>query len=104
MLLEPYYKAERLRYEKTDTYLWMMGSYVFEAVSVAMSNAFRKKGSQSKQFRDKPFSTVVKEERGELTQQEVVDKTEILFQMLTIRQKNFELEKKFKNATTEPKS
>lgn len=103
-MIEPYYKAEKLRCEKTDNFMWLMGSYVFEAISIALSNAFRKKGTQAKQFLDKPYSAIAREERGEMTQEEIVNKTEILFQMLTIKQKNFELEKKLKNPTTEAKA
>ena len=65
-LLEPYHKAEKLRHERTDSYLWMMGSYVFEGVSIALSNIFRKKGQQAKSFREKPYTAIVREEKGEL--------------------------------------
>ena len=93
-MFEPYYQAEKLRHEKRDNYLWMMGSYVYEGVATALSNMFHKRGQKIHEFRDKPYTYEIKENRGELPQDEVVKKTEILFQMLTIKQKNFELEKK----------
>lgn len=93
-LLEPYYKAEKLKQEKTDNYLWMLGCYFYEGVSTALSNMFRKRGQKSHEFRSKPYTYEAKEANEELSQDEVVRKTEILFQMLTIKQHNFELEKK----------
>ena len=97
-LLEPYSKAEELKEEKHDTHMWMMGSYIYEAFSVVLANAFRKKGSTAKHYRDKPYMMESKEVRGELTKEEKVEKTETLFKILSVMQANFELEKKFKEA------
>lgn len=93
--LEPYEKAVRLQEEKTDMHLWTLGMYIFEAVSTAMGNAFRKKGQKAHTFRDKPYLMEAKEQNGELTHEEVVDKTKTVFNMLKIMQANYELSKKF---------
>ena len=99
-LLEPYSKAEELKEEKHDTHMWMMGSYIYEAFSVVLANAFRKKGTSAKHYRDKPYMMEAQENgvRGELTKEEKVEKTETLFKILSVMQANFELEKKFKEA------
>ena len=98
-LLEPYGKAEKIREQKEDTRRWMMGCYVFEALSVALSNVFRKRGQKARQFRDKPYMTEVTETKKELGKKEIVEKTETLFKMLQIRQANYELEQKYKNGS-----
>lgn len=95
--LEAYNSAEKLKDEKRDTQMWMMGAYVFEAVSKAIGNAFRKKGAKASQYRDKPLMMENKEQRGELTKEEKVEKTKTVFKMLQIMQANYELSKKFDN-------
>lgn len=99
--LEAYNKAEQAKEEKIDTHLWMMGAYVFEAVSKAIGNAFRKKGTQANKFRDKPLLMERKEQTKELSKEEVIEKTKMVFQMLQIKQANYELEKKY-SKTSEP--
>lgn len=96
MKIQAYEKAERIKEERNDTHMWMMGAYVFEAISTALSNAFRKKGSRARPFRDQPYMMEVKAERGELTTEEKIEKTETVFKMLQIMQANYELEQKFK--------
>lgn len=93
--LEAYNKAEQIKEEKTDTHLWLMGAYVFEAVSKAIGNAFRKKGTQPNKYRDKPLTLERKEETRELSEDEVIEKTKMVFKMLQVKQANYELEKKF---------
>ena len=94
-MLEPYEKAVKLQEEKTDTHLWILGSYIFEAVSISLSNAFRKKGQKANSYRDKPYLLEAKEKNGEITHEEIVDKTKTVFNMLKIMQTNYELSKKF---------
>ena len=93
--LEPYEKAVKLEEEKADTHMWILGSYIFEGISVAISNAFRKKGQKAISYRDKPYLMEAKEKKGELTHEEIVDKTKTVFNMLKIMQANYELSKKF---------
>lgn len=94
-MLEPYEKAVKIEEEKTDTHMWILGSYIFEAVSIAISNAFRKKGQKANSYRDKPYLLEAKEKNGEVTHEEIVDKTKAVFNMLKIMQANYELSKKF---------
>ena len=92
--LEPYEKAVKLEEEKADTHMWILGSYIFEAVSIAISNAFRKKGQKPHSYREKPYLLEAKEKNGEATHEEIVDKTKAVFNMLKIMQANYELSKK----------
>ena len=98
--LEAYNSAEKMKDEKRDAQMWTMGAYVFEAVSKAIANAFRKKGSKAFQYRDKPLMMEHKEKTGELTKEEKIEKTKIVFKMLQIMQTNFELKKKFDHKDT----
>lgn len=99
--LEAYNSAERLKDEKRDAQMWMMGAYVFEAVSKAIGNAFRKKGTKASQYRDKPLMMENKEQKRELTKDEKIEKTKTVFKMLQIMQANYELARKF-NKPSEP--
>ena len=100
-MIEPYEKAVKLQEEKADTHMWIMGSYVFEAISISIANAFRKKGQKAHSYRDKPYLLEAKEKKGEdLTHEEIVDKTKTVFNMLKIMQANYELSKKNKDNLT----
>lgn len=94
-LLEPYYEAERLKEQQRDNHMWIMGAYVFEAVQIAIGNAFRGKGKKPRPYREKPFSVDVREERGELTEEEKYAKTQMLFKALQVMKVNYDLDKKF---------
>lgn len=53
--LKPYRKADEIRRKQKDYDMWMMGAYVTNAVSVAVSNALAGKKSRAK-YLDKPLS------------------------------------------------
>lgn len=46
------YVARRKAENERD---WLLGNYNYQAVAIAMSNAFRKKGSQAEHYLEKPF-------------------------------------------------
>lgn len=52
--LKPYIEADRLRLESRNYELWLQGVYFFDAVSIALSNAFREKGKKPTEYPDKP--------------------------------------------------
>lgn len=97
-LLSPYYEAEKIKQEQLDTQMWTMGAYVFEAVGTAVGNALRGKGKKAMPYRDSPFSKQIKEERGEYTEEEKMQKVNAIFNALQIMKVNYDLEKKFKKA------
>lgn len=97
-LLQPYYDAEKRRQEITDNQMWLMGQYVCEAVGIAVYNNLKPKGKKSLSYPDKPLLRRVREERGELTEEEKMQKVHAIFNALQIMKVNFDLEKKHKGA------
>ena len=86
-------KAYNLKRQIEDEKLWLLGDYVFNACSIALSNAFRKKGQKGKEY----FEVVtISEQRDEnnLTDSEKKEKTELLFKNLEILAANHRLSKK----------
>lgn len=74
-----------------DENAWLSGIYTFEAVSIALANAFRKKGHKALKFREEP---ILKEwNKKELTEDEKIAQTKHLFAQLEMMQKNFEMGK-----------
>lgn len=63
--LKPYFKAYELRRKETDREQYCQGMYFFEAVSVALANAFKGKNKPVIKYRDKPFFDSVEEELTE---------------------------------------
>ena len=53
--LRVYDEAYKLKREMQDEMLYLSGIYTYEAVSVALSNAFRGKGKKPIEYRDKPI-------------------------------------------------
>ena len=91
--------AYHLKRQIEDEKLWMLGGYVFDAVSLAMSNSFKKKGQKGKEYFEvvkEPITKRVSEERDEnnLTESEKKTKTELLFKNLEIMAANHRLSKK----------
>lgn len=74
---------------------WMLGGYVFEALTIALNNAFRKKGQKAKEYFDL-CDTPIMQRTGtaELSEAEKKKQTELLFKSLEIQMANFNLQKK----------
>lgn len=70
--LKFYYDAYQLMLEERNREMWLQGFYVFDAVSVAISNAFRQRGQQPSKYMEKPIrltemSEIEKEQEAEKT-------------------------------------
>lgn len=65
--LRVYDEAHKLKVRMQDELLYLSGIYTYEAVSIALSNAFRKKGSKAIEYRDKP----ILEQNRELTKEDI---------------------------------
>ena len=89
--LEPFIKAHKLRGEQIDSYSWVIGAYVNEAVSVAIANAFRKKGAKPHKYRDKPYSQENLAQSENLTDEQKKQAIDRLFRGLSIKMTNFNL-------------
>lgn len=77
-LAEAYRKAHELRNEQINQQLWLQGLYIFNAVEVAVYNAFRKEGTRPKKYIDKPLdigpkTEAQKEKEAEEERQKIVD-------------------------------
>jgi hypothetical protein len=59
--MEPYRKMDKLRLERNDYEMWVMGMYVTNAVTVAVSNALGGRKSKAK-YLDKPILSAEQEE------------------------------------------
>lgn len=83
----------KLRRKTEDEKNWILGGYIFEAVSLAMGNAFRKKNQKPKSYfeiLDKPFFTNINNVDG-MPEEEIQKKRELLMAQLRTKQSNFEL-------------
>ena len=50
-----YREAFDIRQTQKNRELWLQGLYVFEAMSVTLGNAFRKKGAKPRKYTEKPY-------------------------------------------------
>lgn len=62
--LEHYQKAHETKNEMRNQEMWMQGLYIFDAVSIAMSNALRKSGKPESYIK-KPYDLKPKEKTEE---------------------------------------
>lgn len=54
-ILREYIEADRLRQERQNAEAWLQGMYFFTALSTALANFGAQKGTQPKQYPEKPF-------------------------------------------------
>ncbi len=83
----------KLRRKTEDEKNWILGGYIFEAVSLAIGNAFRKKNQKPKSYfeiLDKPFFTNINNVDS-MSEEEIQKKRELLMAQLRTKQSNFEL-------------
>lgn len=52
--MKPYIEADRLRLESKNYELWLQGVYFFDAISIALTNAFAAKGKKPVEYPSKP--------------------------------------------------
>lgn len=76
---------------------WLQGGYMFDAVCLALSNAFSKKGKKAKMYfkeLKEPYLSQEYKDGSNLTEKEKKNMTEQLFRNLEIQMANFNLSKK----------
>lgn len=56
--LSDYSAAYNEKIKRYDYEAWLQGRYIYEAVAVALGNAFRKKGSKSIEYSEKPYHEI----------------------------------------------
>lgn len=75
--LKDYRKAYELKNAQKNQELYVLGGYIFDGVTIALSNAFRKKGERSMPYLEKPYPlTGGKAEEVEETEEEIEAKRE----------------------------
>lgn len=88
--LKPYQKAAKARRMERDEELHRQGYYNYIALGTALYNAFRDKGVQAKDYIQKPLLLEYEEKHRELTQDEIIKQTNVLFANLNAMQSAFE--------------
>lgn len=84
--LRPYEKAEKIRMEKENKLMHIQGAYFFDALCIALSNAFSK--GSGKEYPSQPYRIfpLTKEEQEEENRKEL----ELLIQNLTGLKNNWD--------------
>jgi hypothetical protein len=57
LMVGAFYKADKLRQEKTDADAWLFGSYVLQALQATVGNMFLSKGKEPYRYPKKPILT-----------------------------------------------
>lgn len=90
VIIEGYKLTRKVEDEKQ----WLLGGYMFEAVSIALGNAFRKKNQKQKTYFElvkKSFMSELSDK--EMSEEDIQKKRELLMAQLRMKQANFELSK-----------
>ena len=69
-LLRAFVDADRLRKREKEMQMYIEGRYVFDAVSLALANSFRKKGTQPMNWLEEPYRMIPFTEEEEKMRQE----------------------------------
>ena len=90
--LRVYDRAYKLKRRMQDERDYFCGIYTFNAVSIALTNAFRKKGEKSIPYREKTIMEEIEANRklNNPTEQEKIEQTQMLFDYLDGLQRSFE--------------
>lgn len=97
--LKPFIDAFTLQQERKDDELWTLGIYVYSAVSTAIEHNFMGRKAKSK-YLEKPLLREAMEKKKmedkmqNLTDEEKLKYTKLLFAQLETMKNNFELGKK----------
>ncbi len=84
--LKFYYEAYNLMLEERNREMWLQGFYVFDAVSVALANAFKDKGKPPEKYMEEPLRiTEMTELEKEQEQEKILEKFKNQLKALTGR-------------------
>ena len=98
-ILEPILEGYKLKRKIRDENQWLLGGYVFEAVSIALGNMAKKKGQKPDNYFEeikRPALQSINTNNGELTEEEKQKRLDLLVAGLRVKQANFELAKQQK--------
>lgn len=92
--LEPYARAHELELQENDRMMHAMcGNYILSAVSVAIEHCLAGRKAKSK-YINKPILEHMKEQRKELSEEELQRQRELFVAKLEVMKANFELNHK----------
>lgn len=77
--LRPYFIAENLKWEQKNREFHLMGQYVYDAVTVALYNAFRKSGKQPLNYPEHPYKFMSAEEKKDYIERESMERAKAEF-------------------------
>lgn len=91
--LWPYDDAFEMTKREEEVRDYYLACYMHEAVTVSLSNAFRGKGSAPIEWRRKTIQEEIRENTGNLTENEKQARIDALFANLELMQNRFEAHK-----------
>lgn len=98
-ILEPILEGYKLKRKIIDENQWLLGGYIFKAVSIALGNMAKKKGQKPDNYFEeikRPALQSINTNNGELTEEEKQKRLDLLVAGLRVKQANFELAKQQK--------
>lgn len=98
-ILEPILEGYRLNRKIKDENNWLLGGYIFEAITIALGNMGRKKGQKPKNYFEElknPVLDLAQSNNTELSEEEKQKRLDLLVAGLRVKQANFELSKQKK--------
>lgn len=76
---------------KQDTIAWLQGSYNFDALSIALYNAFSKKGTQAKEYYSEPRTSEIDRRNHIPTEKELDEQRQMYRQQRLLTIANYKL-------------
>lgn len=98
-ILEPILEGYKLNRKIKDENNWLLGGYIFEAITIALGNMGRKKSQKPKNYFEelkKPVLDLAQSSNTELSEEEKQKRLDLLIAGLRVKQANFELSKQKK--------
>jgi hypothetical protein len=91
------YVARRREENRRD---WLLGAYVYNAMSTVISNAFRKKGNKPENYLEEPFPIFETEEDRQMKRQKEAAKAEAVLKSMIAKQRAEKAAKETQDAET----
>lgn len=75
--LKYYVKKHEIENENKNYEAWLQGLYIYDAIGIALHNAFRKKGEKAEKYRDRPIritplTEAEKQKNAEVERQKII--------------------------------
>lgn len=83
-----------LKRKMDDELAYFQGYYTYEAVAIAVGNAFRGKGQKAIEYRKKPILAEIEEKNRPMTEDEIQRQRDLFVESLKTMKTNFDLAKK----------